>query len=124
MKKYFALFLATWVPTSINVGAQVNPVMGGHAMDSKMGAQTLPPSPQNYPAWMKSKKRSHIFYKKGSYNFDIYNVKPLAYDLNAVAVGHAMAYEDELLTRLFGTEDAKEGPRAFAEKRKPQYHGR
>jgi hypothetical protein len=94
MKKYFVLFLATWVTTSISVVAQVNPVMGGHAMDSPMGAQTLPPPPQNYPAWMKSKKRSHIFYKKGSYNFDIYNVKPLAYDLNAVAVGHAMAYED------------------------------
>ncbi len=37
---------------------------------------------------------------------------------------HAMAYEDVLLTRLMATEDAKEGPRAFAEKRKPEYHGR
>ena len=37
---------------------------------------------------------------------------------------HGLAYEDVLLGRLFGTEDAKEGPRAFAEKRKPEYKGR
>lgn len=37
---------------------------------------------------------------------------------------HALAYEDVLLARLMGTEDAKEGPRAFAEKRKPEYKGR
>lgn len=37
---------------------------------------------------------------------------------------HAMAYEDVLLGRLFATEDAREGPKAFAEKRKPEYRGR
>lgn len=37
---------------------------------------------------------------------------------------HGLAYEDVLLTRLMATEDAKEGPRAFAEKRKPEYQGR
>ncbi|MBI2766949.1 MAG: enoyl-CoA hydratase/isomerase family protein [Chloroflexi bacterium] len=37
---------------------------------------------------------------------------------------HGLAYEGVLLARLMGTEDAKEGPRAFAEKRKPEYHGR
>jgi E-phenylitaconyl-CoA hydratase len=37
---------------------------------------------------------------------------------------HGLAFEDLLLGRLFATEDAKEGPRAFAEKRKPNYRGR
>jgi E-phenylitaconyl-CoA hydratase len=37
---------------------------------------------------------------------------------------HGLAYEDVLLTRLMATEDAREGPRAFAEKRKPEYKGR
>jgi enoyl-CoA hydratase/carnithine racemase len=37
---------------------------------------------------------------------------------------HGLALEDLLLGRLFATEDAKEGPRAFAEKRKPNYRGR
>ncbi|MFN0095498.1 MAG: enoyl-CoA hydratase/isomerase family protein [Dehalococcoidia bacterium] len=37
---------------------------------------------------------------------------------------HGLAYEDVLLGRLMATDDAKEGPKAFAEKRKPEYHGR
>jgi E-phenylitaconyl-CoA hydratase len=37
---------------------------------------------------------------------------------------NGLAFEDLLLGRLFATEDAKEGPRAFAEKRKPDYKGR
>jgi E-phenylitaconyl-CoA hydratase len=37
---------------------------------------------------------------------------------------HGMAFEDLLEMRLMETEDAKEGPRAFAEKRKPAYKGR
>ena len=37
---------------------------------------------------------------------------------------HGLAYEDVLLARLMATEDAKEGPRAFAEKRKPDFKGR
>ena len=35
-----------------------------------------------------------------------------------------LAFEDLMLGRLFATEDAREGPRAFAEKRKPEYKGR
>lgn len=37
---------------------------------------------------------------------------------------HGLAYEDVMLARVFASEDAKEGPRAFAEKRKPDYKGR
>jgi len=37
---------------------------------------------------------------------------------------HGMAFEDLLEVRLMATDDAKEGPRAFAEKRKPAYRGR
>jgi len=37
---------------------------------------------------------------------------------------HGLAYEEIALSRLMTTEDATEGPRAFAEKRKPVYHGR
>lgn len=37
---------------------------------------------------------------------------------------HAMALEDLLEIRLMASEDAREGPRAFAEKRKPEYKGR
>ena len=37
---------------------------------------------------------------------------------------NGLAFEDLLLGKLFATQDAKEGPRAFAEKRKPDYKGR
>ena len=36
----------------------------------------------------------------------------------------ALAYENEYGGAVFGSEDAKEGPRAFAEKRKPQFKRR
>jgi hypothetical protein len=61
-------------------------------------SRALPPLPDKLPGWMGNTKRNHIFYKRGRYNFDVYNIGPLAKDLNAVAVGHAMAYED-LVTR-------------------------
>ena len=37
---------------------------------------------------------------------------------------HGLAFEDLLEQRLMESQDAKEGPRAFAEKRKPEYTGR
>jgi hypothetical protein len=68
----------------------------------------LPPVPKNLPRWLENTKKNHIFYKRGRYNFDVYHLQPLARDLNAVAVGHAMAYEDlvtgkagQLETRTF-----------------------
>jgi enoyl-CoA hydratase/carnithine racemase len=37
---------------------------------------------------------------------------------------HGLALEELSLGRLMTTDDAIEGPRAFAEKRKPNYNGR
>lgn len=68
------------------------------------GARSLPPLPENLPGWLDNKKANKIFYKRGSFNFDIYNLKPLAKDLNAVAVGHAMAYEDLVTGKAAGLE--------------------
>ncbi len=36
----------------------------------------------------------------------------------------ALAIENRISGPVFQTEDAREGPRAFMEKRKPEYHGR
>ena len=52
------------------------------------------PVPEKLPSWLDNKQKNHIFYKRGRYNFAVYNLPKLACDLNAVAVGHAMAYED------------------------------
>ncbi|MDM9384698.1 hypothetical protein QUB80_28985 [Chlorogloeopsis sp. ULAP01] len=70
----------------------------GHDMNDMKAptpnAQKLPPVPTNLPGWMDNKDRNHIYRKRGVYNDAIYNIRPLALDLNAVAVGHAFAYED------------------------------
>ena len=67
-----------------------------HQHNSEMPAteRELPPVPTNLPKWMNNKDKNHIYRKRGKYNDDIYNVRPLALDLNGVAVGHAFAYED------------------------------
>src|SRR4051812_37695895 len=62
--------------------------MPGPAASSAV--KPLPPLPESLPRWMNNQQLDKIFYKRGRYNFDIYNIQPLAYDLNAVAVGHAM----------------------------------
>ncbi|MBI5876407.1 MAG: enoyl-CoA hydratase/isomerase family protein [Chloroflexi bacterium] len=41
-----------------------------------------------------------------------------------VALEHGLDYENRLFTVLFGTDDQKEGMRAFVEKRKPEWKGR
>ncbi len=71
--------------------SQSPPVVSGGSATAR---PALPPLPNNLPSWLRGIKKNHIFYKQGRYNYDIYNIKRLAYDLNAVAVGHAMAYED------------------------------
>ena len=58
------------------------------------GGRVLPPLPENLPAWLENKQKNHLFYKRGAYNFDVYGLPVLARDLNAVSVGHALAYED------------------------------
>lgn len=79
------------------VAAALSLLVFGAAFPCPATAQkstTLPPGPQNLPSWMRNTQSNHVFYKRGRYNFDVYNIKPLAYDLNAVAVGHSMAYEE------------------------------
>ncbi len=70
--------------------------MGTSATDAPKvaNARILPPAPTNLPDWMDNKDKNHIYRKRGSYNDAVYNVQPLALDLNALAVGHAFAYED------------------------------
>jgi enoyl-CoA hydratase len=41
-----------------------------------------------------------------------------------LTLGSGLDYENRLFALLFGTEDQKEGMRAFIEKRKPQWKGR
>jgi hypothetical protein len=67
-----------------------NPHMNPPTSESK----ALPPVPTDLPSWMNNKSKNHIYRKRGVYNDAVYNLKPLALDLNAVAVGHALAYED------------------------------
>lgn len=67
---------------------------GNKKTDSVTEARGLSPLPANLPQWMDNKQRNHIYRKRGAYNDDVYNVRSLALDLNAVAVGHALAYQD------------------------------
>jgi len=77
----------------------------GHSSTGKLqDTNILPPPPANLPDWFNNKKKNHIFYKRGKYNYDTYNIKRLAYDLNAVAVGHAMAYEDMVTGKAVGLD--------------------
>jgi enoyl-CoA hydratase/carnithine racemase len=45
-------------------------------------------------------------------------------DTEGMAENDAFALETKIGMAVFGSEDAKEGPRAFAEKRKPDFQGR
>lgn len=77
-----------------------------HHEEMSTTERELPPVPKNLPKWMNNKDKNHIYRKRGNYNNDIYNVRPLALDLNAVAVGHAFAYED-LVTGKAGELETK-----------------
>jgi len=95
MKKLFVFTLSLSLGQVPMLFAQTSSMVPAKGTSPTLGVtQTLPPLPDNLPAWLRGKKKNHIFYKQAKYNYDIYNVPRLAYDLNAVAVGHAMAYED------------------------------
>lgn len=66
----------------------------GTVAASRIDPNTLPLLPPNLPSWLSNTRSNEVAGKRGPYNFDVYNIKPLAYDLNAVAVGHSMAYEE------------------------------
>ena len=69
---------------------------GGMAMPQTAlasNARALPALPVNLPSWLRSNKNNEIFYKRGPYNFAIYDIPALARDMNGVATGHALAYE-------------------------------
>jgi len=69
--------------------------IGGHAATGDHpGSRALPSLPEDVPRWLYTRQRGHVFHKRGPYNYAVYNVPKLARDLNAVAVGHAFAYED------------------------------
>jgi enoyl-CoA hydratase len=50
-------------------------------------------------------------------------IKRSAYETASLPEDEALTRELEIGSAVFGTEDAKEGPRAFAEKREPTYRG-
>lgn len=45
-------------------------------------------------------------------------------DTEGMPENDAFAVETKIGMAVFATEDSREGPRAFAEKRKPDFHGR
>lgn len=77
--------------------APANHAMPGmnHGATSKTATpnRALPALPANLPKWLDSNKNNEIFYKRGPYNFAIYEIPALARDMNGVAVGHSLAYE-------------------------------
>jgi hypothetical protein len=70
-------------------------------IEAPKGRAALQPVPTGLPGWIRSPRYGEVFYRRGVYNFDIYtNVPELARDLNAVAVGHSLAYEDMVTGKI------------------------
>jgi hypothetical protein len=82
--------------TAFGAGFAALLALGGQAQTPVPVAppRPLPMLPADIPSWLSNRGANEVFYKRGSYNFDVYNIGPLARDLNAVAVGHSMAYEE------------------------------
>ncbi|MBC8142463.1 MAG: hypothetical protein H7Y38_13595 [Armatimonadetes bacterium] len=93
--------------TKMTVAAPRNKPLAG-----RIDPATLPTLPANLPKWMSGRGNYEVFYKRGSYNFRVYDIPALAYDFNATGVGHSMAYEEmvrgnagKLETETFGKID-------------------
>ena len=67
---------------------------------------------------------AHRFTRPGKASLAIGRIKRAVQSGLEMSLGEGLALERELQAELFATEDAKEGPRAFAEKRKPHFQRR
>ena len=99
MKTHFLALIAA--SALFPVAANAQSLKTHHGAMAQSGAtaaassstRSLPSLPKNLPSWLDSKKNNEVFYKRGTYNFAIYDIPALARDMNGVAVGHALAYE-------------------------------
>lgn len=64
------------------------------SLSERIDPATLPKLPANLPKWMDGRGNYELFYKRGGFNFRVYDIPKLAYDFNATGVGHSMAYEE------------------------------
>ncbi|HVK03552.1 MAG TPA: twin-arginine translocation signal domain-containing protein [Armatimonadaceae bacterium] len=81
-------------------GLALGPVLPPPAAAARQNQKKpLPELPKNLPGWLTNRDANHVFWTRGKYNFAVYKVRPLALDLNAVSVGHSMAYEDMVTGR-------------------------
>jgi len=93
---------------SAPLGTSTATALTATAAKSEGSAHALPALPAGLPSWLDSKQNNEIFYKRGPFNFAIYDIPDLARDMNGVAVGHSLAYEalitgraDQLETGVF-----------------------
>lgn len=69
------------------------PLAAAQVGKAPITAATLPALPKSLPGWLTNERENHISYTRGRYNFNVYFIPRLARDLNAVGVGHSLAYE-------------------------------